>query len=133
MQLAWLLTQSTVAAKNIKERLTKGETVDLTYDGDTCLTGGSVPQNFEKLTSPTDFLLFRGDNREAGIEKTCGLPFFQTLETIKNSAGEKEPIKPLALAAQMLNFKFSAARLSSTATFRYQLMHQSKTFLVAYV
>ncbi len=92
IQLAWLLTQSATAATAIKERLSKGEIVDLAYDNDSCLTttDSAVPQNLVKLTSPTDFLLFRGDSREGGIAKSCGMPFFQTLEAKKNTAGEKE-------------------------------------------
>jgi hypothetical protein len=93
MQLLWLLTQSASVASQIKEQMIKGETIDLTYEGDHCLTATGTPQlpkNFEKLTSPTDYLLFRGDSREEGISKNCGLSNFQTLEPKKTSAGLNE-------------------------------------------
>ena len=126
MQLAWLLTQSAGAASKIKEQMNKGETIDLTYEGDGCLQGSTapeMPQHFEKLTFPTDFLLFRGDSREEGISKTCGMPSFQTLEPKKNSAGLNEITATYDYRANTpesffykLDFKFvhSADDLAST-------------------
>jgi hypothetical protein len=93
MQLAWLLLQSTASATNIKERLYKGETIDLTYEGDSCISGtqtSDVPRNLVKLVSPTDLLLFRGDSRESGLDKACGIPVIQTLEPIRSETGKNQ-------------------------------------------
>lgn len=90
MQLAWLLLQSVQEADLLKTKIMNGETVDLTYDGDSCLDAagtGDVPQKLTKLTQPTDLLLFRNDNRDID---DCGSVMFSAMEPKTGTDNHKE-------------------------------------------